>query len=250
MDKVYVTDTGIVREHNEDDGGIFTNEAGDYLAVVADGMGGHQAGDVASRMTVNLLRSVWEPIHQSFSVEEAEHWLKEQIRDVNRRVYEQAASDQKMAGMGTTVVAAMCMRSFTVIAHVGDSRAYQLSEYELNLITEDHSLVNELKKSGQLTEEEANDHPRKNVLMRAVGTEENVDIETASVQWQAGEGLLLCSDGLTNKLNADNIQEHLQAPGSLHERAVSLIHTAKERGGEDNITLAVILQSSLEKEVE
>ncbi|MFD2704853.1 Stp1/IreP family PP2C-type Ser/Thr phosphatase [Salibacterium lacus] len=250
MNNVYVTDTGKVREHNEDDGGIFINEAGDYLAVVADGMGGHQAGDVASSMTVNLLRSFWEPIHHSFSVEEAGHWLEEQIRHVNRRVYDQAASDQKMAGMGTTIVAAVCMRSYTVIAHVGDSRAYHISEHELNLMTEDHSLVNELKQKGQLTEEEAKEHPRKNVLMRAVGTEPDVNIETVSLQWQTGEGLLLCSDGLTNKLEAEKIHEHLQAPGSLHERALSLIHTAKERGGEDNITLAVILQSSLEKEVE
>ncbi|MGY4689775.1 Stp1/IreP family PP2C-type Ser/Thr phosphatase [Salibacterium sp. K-3] len=250
METVYVTDVGKIREHNEDDGGIFTNPSGDCLAVVADGMGGHQAGDVASSMTVKLLRTAWESVQKPFTLEEAGTWLKEQIQKANRLVYETGASDQSMAGMGTTVVAAICMHSSAVIAHVGDSRAYQVTEQGMQLITDDHTLVNELKKSGQLTEEEVEDHPRRNVLMRAVGTEPDIAVETSTVEWDAGQGLLLCSDGLTNKLDAASIQEHLQAPGSLYERAASLIHTAKERGGEDNITLAVVLQSSLEKEVE
>ncbi|MFZ4450194.1 Stp1/IreP family PP2C-type Ser/Thr phosphatase [Salibacterium aidingense] len=250
METVYLTDVGRVREHNEDAGGIFENESGEYLAVVADGMGGHQAGDVASEMAVDILRKAWEPVTQSFSPEEAESWLQQQIGTANSRIYEMSTENNKMAGMGTTMVAAICTRSFAVIAHVGDSRAYHLTEDQIHLKTEDHSLVNELKKSGQITENEAENHPRKNVLTRAIGTETKVKSQTMAMEWKAGEGLLLCSDGLTNKMSAEEMKECMKSPDSLYERALTLIHTANERGGEDNITLAVIIHSPLEKEGE
>ncbi|RSL31381.1 Stp1/IreP family PP2C-type Ser/Thr phosphatase [Salibacterium salarium] len=250
METVFVTDAGRVRDHNEDTGGIFTNSVGEYLAVVADGMGGHQAGDVASDMVTNYLREAFEPIDKPFTPEQAEEWLRQQINTANKKIYETSLEQDKLAGMGTTVVTAVCTPSFAVIAHVGDSRAYHLSETEFQLKTEDHSLVNELKNNGQLTEEEAENHPRKNVLTRAIGTEEQIKSETMAMEWKVGEGIVLCSDGLTNKISPTEIKKNVKASSSLHECARTLIHTANERGGEDNITLAIILHSPYNKEVE
>ncbi|RSL31275.1 Stp1/IreP family PP2C-type Ser/Thr phosphatase [Salibacterium salarium] len=250
METVFVTDVGRVRDHNEDTGGIFTNNAGEYLAIVADGMGGHQAGDVASDMVTNILREAWEPIDKPFTPEQAEVWLRQHIDIANKKIYETSVENDKLAGMGTTVVTAVCTSSFIVIAHVGDSRAYHMSETAFQLKTEDHSLVNELKNSGQITEEEAENHPRKNVLTRAIGTEQEIKSEAMAMEWKAGEGIVLCSDGLTNKVIPSEIKENLHTPASLHERARTLIHIANERGGEDNITLAIIIYSPLDKEVE
>ncbi|WP_240375255.1 Stp1/IreP family PP2C-type Ser/Thr phosphatase [Bacillus piscicola] len=247
METVFRTDVGQLREHNEDAGGIFQNQAGDYLAVVADGMGGHQAGDVASQMAKDLLKNAWEPLEHSFTPEKAEEWLRDQIQTVNESIFRKAEASSSLRGMGTTIVAAICTSSFVAIAHVGDSRAYFFNGQELLLKTEDHSLVNELKKNGQLTEEEAENHPRKNVLLRALGTEEQTKIERVVFEWVAGEGVLLCSDGLTNKVSAEDFSEILLSDLPLTEQAEEIIHMANERGGEDNITLAAVLHSPDEK---
>ncbi|MFB4162615.1 Stp1/IreP family PP2C-type Ser/Thr phosphatase [Alteribacillus sp. JSM 102045] len=247
MDSIFLTDVGKVREHNEDAGGIFLNKAGEYLAVVADGMGGHQAGDVASGMTTELLRQAWESMEKSFTPEEAGNWLSNKIAEVNQKVFEKASENSGLQGMGTTLVTAVCTPSFVVIAHVGDSRAYLLTDKELQLKTQDHSLVNELRKSGQLTEEEAENHPRKNILTRALGTEMHIKSEEIALEWKAGDAVVLCSDGLSNKITNEEIKNELLSDHSLHESAQILIHTANGRGGEDNITLAVVINTPLEE---
>lgn len=247
METAFVTDVGKMREHNEDAGGIFVNKAGEYLAVVADGMGGHQAGDVASQMAKELLESAWESIDTPFTPQDACEWLNKKISEVNQAIYKSSQEKESLSGMGTTVVTALCTDQFVALAHVGDSRAYLFTSNEMLLKTEDHSLVNELKKNGQLTEIEAENHPRKNVLLRALGTEEHTKNESIVLEWQEGEGILLCSDGLTNKVHDDELHEVLLLDLPLHERAKKIVHMANERGGEDNITLAVLLHASSEK---
>ncbi|MFB5660613.1 Stp1/IreP family PP2C-type Ser/Thr phosphatase [Alteribacillus sp. HJP-4] len=249
MKSVFKTDTGLVRQYNEDSGGVFENKSGDLLAVVADGMGGHQAGDVASQMAVNLFRQYWEPLHKSLTPQEAASWLSNSILRINRGIHEAAQKDAALHGMGTTIIAAICTSGFVAVSHAGDSRAYFVGEDTVQLKSEDHSLVNELKKSGQLTEDEAENHPRKNVLTRALGTENFIKTDEFVLDWSEGEGILLCSDGLSNKLSSEDIKAQLKNEISLEKCAQSLIHIANERGGEDNISVAIVLHTFSDKEL-
>ncbi|AGE21639.1 protein phosphatase [Geobacillus sp. GHH01] len=240
MRAVFRTDIGQIREHNEDNGGVFVNQSGQYLAVVADGMGGHRAGDVASSMAVAYLQERWEKESGLASPAEAEQWLKTQIASANEQLFRHALSHPECQGMGTTVVAAVCANSFATVAHIGDSRCYVLNKSGIQQLTDDHSLVNELVKSGQLSKEAAEHHPRKNVLLRALGTEPAVKIDVKTVALDEGDMLLLCSDGLSNKVPEADMIHILTGAGTLEEKAEALIELANGRGGEDNISLAVI----------
>ncbi|AMX84086.1 protein phosphatase [Geobacillus subterraneus] len=240
MRAVFRTDIGQIREHNEDSGGVFVNQSGQYLAVVADGMGGHRAGDVASSMAVAYLQAQWEEAPGLSSPAEAEQWLKTQIEAANAQLFRHALSHPECQGMGTTVVGAICAGPFVTIAHIGDSRCYLLNQNGIQQLTDDHSLVNELVKSGQISKEDAEHHPRKNVLLRALGTEPAVKIDVKTVAIDDGDMLLLCSDGLSNKVPEADIVHILTGSGTLEEKAEVLIGLANERGGEDNISLAVI----------
>ncbi len=249
MKTLFVTDIGSVRSHNEDAGGIFTNKAGEYLAVVADGMGGHQAGDVASQMVVDMLEQTWKPIDEPFLPEEANKWLKDAIDTINAKIYETSLENKKLEGMGTTVVAAICTKSFVVIVHIGDSRAYVLTEDTFQQKTEDHSLVNELRKNGEITKEEAENHPRKNVLTRALGTTPATKSDSVVMEWKEGDGVILCSDGLTNKVTEKEMEEALRHHPSLASCGEALVQLAIDRGGEDNITLAIVMNAPAQKEL-
>ncbi|ABO66404.1 MULTISPECIES: Stp1/IreP family PP2C-type Ser/Thr phosphatase [Geobacillus] len=244
MQAVFRTDIGQIREYNEDSGGVFANQSGQYLAVVADGMGGHRAGDVASAMAVAYLQQQWEQERHLSSPTEAEQWLKSHIAVANERLLRHALSHPECQGMGTTVVVAICTSSFVTIAHIGDSRCYLLNQNGIQQLTDDHSLVNELVKSGQISKEDAEHHPRKNVLLRALGTEPAVKIDVKTVSIDEDDMLLLCSDGLSNKVPEADIVHILTSGGTLEEKAEALIDLANERGGEDNISLAVIDFSS------
>lgn len=169
MIEYYLTDQGRVRAHNEDAGGVFRNQAGQVLAVTADGMGGHQAGDVASRMAVDVLHNEWEQSDEFHTPSGAEEWMKETIRAANNEIKTYASEHEECAGMGTTIVAAICTEQFVSIAHVGDSRCYLANAYGFKAVTEDHSLVNELVRSGQITEEQAEHHPAKMSCLRRWG---------------------------------------------------------------------------------
>lgn len=240
MNSVFRTDKGRIRPYNEDNGGVFPNEAGDRLAIVADGMGGHNAGDIASRLAIETIKSRWDEIKQIQTASEAESWLKAAILQSNERVLEHANDFPECSGMGTTLVAAICTAGFCTIANIGDSRGYLLSEDGLIQITEDHSLVNELVKSGEITKEDAEHHPRKNVLTRALGTEPDVTADYYTVMFEQGDTILLCSDGLSNKLVQQDIQRILEAELSIGEKAEAFIQMANENGGEDNITLVIL----------
>lgn len=239
MEFTFRTDVGQVRSHNEDSGGVFRNKTG-ILAMVADGMGGHRAGDVASSMATDYFREIWENNPELLSVKEAENWLKEQFEQLNKLLYTHAQKNAECQGMGTTLVVALCTEEFVSIAHIGDSRAYIGNEFGFNQKTADHSLVQELVRTGQITEEEAEHHPRKNVLLRALGTETEMKLDTTTLQVEDEQIVLLCSDGLTNKVSINELNEYVQSGEALPTIAERCIELANERGGEDNITVALV----------
>jgi serine/threonine protein phosphatase PrpC len=240
MKAVFKTDKGKVRLHNEDAGGIFVNKDGSLLAIVADGMGGHRAGDVASEMSVSHLKKEWETTEKILTADTAEKWLQEEITAVNNILLEHAANNSECDGMGTTIVAAITTDRFATIANIGDSRCYILNESGFKQITEDHSLVNELVRSGQISKEDAEHHPRKNVLLRALGTEKKVEMDIKTIIFEEGDILLLCSDGLSNKVSENEMVKILLNEEPLEEKAQTLILLANENGGEDNITLGIV----------
>ena len=246
----FLTDRGQIRSHNEDSGGFFHNPFNQYLAIIADGMGGHQAGDIASQVATSIIREKWQESNNFNVPEEAEAWLKEKVLEINKSIYDQSNQNEAYQGMGTTVVISICTDDFITIAHIGDSRCYMLNENGFKQMTEDHSLVNELIRSGEISVEDAEYHPRKNVLLRALGTEEQVVSDVQSISWEIGDKLLLCSDGLTNKLADDELGELLHSDYSIEETGQKMVDLANERGGEDNISLVIVEHTASGKEGE
>ncbi|MFT8320889.1 MAG: Stp1/IreP family PP2C-type Ser/Thr phosphatase [Bacillus sp. (in: firmicutes)] len=240
MKEIFMTDKGKVRQHNEDSGAIVFNKSGQRLAIVADGMGGHRAGDVASRLTVEKLTDLWIENEAIMTADEAESWLQTNILQVNQFVLQYALTHPECEGMGTTIIAVISTENFSTIAHVGDSRCYLYNEDGFKQMTEDHSLVNELVRMGQISKEDAEHHPRKNVVLRALGTDENLVIDIITIMFEQGDVMLICSDGLSNKVTDDQLIEVLKQDNSLETKAATLIHTANENGGEDNITVVIL----------
>ncbi|WP_456271586.1 Stp1/IreP family PP2C-type Ser/Thr phosphatase [Bacillus sp. AK031] len=240
MNSVHYTDTGKVRQHNEDSVGIFNNQGGDCLAVVADGMGGHRAGDVASSMTITKFEELWKAEEKIKTADQAEKWLQDKIKQINQEVFEHSRNHMECEGMGTTVVAAICTDNFATVVNIGDSRGYILNESGFNQLTEDHSLVNELVRSGQISKEDAEHHPRKNVLLRALGTEEKVELDIKTIIFEEDDILFLCSDGLSNKVSQEEMEEILKSSEDLGLIGKKFISLANENGGEDNISLAIV----------
>jgi len=240
LSQIFMTDKGKVRQHNEDSGAICFNQAGQRLAIVADGMGGHRAGDVASRLTVEHLAGFWEKAEAIMTADAAESWLKSHILEVNRIVLRHAQENPECDGMGTTIIAVISTDSFSTIAHVGDSRCYLYNEDGFKQLTEDHSLVNELVRMGQITKEDAEHHPRKNVVLRALGTDEQLNIDLITIVFEKGDVIFICSDGLSNKVGDNEIKEVLESSETLERKAEFLIETANKNGGEDNITVIIL----------
>ncbi len=225
-DTTQMTDTGRQRRDNEDS--MFARAP---VFVVADGMGGAQAGEVASRMAVEAFE---RDLGDAGSAEER---LAERIREANRQIYDVSRSQKEHEGMGTTVTAAYVDDTDLAIAHVGDSRAYLFRNGELTRLTEDHSLVEELVRRGKLTEEQAAEHPQRSVITRALGPEATVDVDTWSYPVRDGDVLLLCSDGLTSMITQQQIGEILATSSDLGQAGDRLIRAANEAGGRDNITV-------------
>ncbi|WP_321174487.1 Stp1/IreP family PP2C-type Ser/Thr phosphatase [Shouchella xiaoxiensis] len=235
----FLTDIGKIRSHNEDNGGIFSTDVG-TLAVVADGMGGHSAGDVASRIATEVLEAEWQAVSNELTASEAETFLQNAFKHVNDAIYHYAKEHPECEGMGTTAIAALCTQEYTTVAHVGDSRAYVFDDKQLKQVTHDHSLVAELVRTGQISEEEADHHPRKNVVLRALGTEEQVKIDSYTLQSDLIRVLMICSDGLSNKLKTSELQVEVEREDELSAIAKSLVARANDRGGEDNISIALV----------
>jgi PPM family protein phosphatase len=220
------SDTGRKRRRNEDNYVVAPP-----LFAVADGMGGAQAGEVASKLAATTLEGeVGDSLHGIERVAAL-------VREANRRVYERATSDPAASGMGTTMTVALVEGETVVIGHVGDSRAYLVRNGQMEQLTDDHSLVNELLKSGKLSREEAEVHPQRSVITRAVGTDPDVQVDAFTIASEAGDVFLLCSDGLTDMVDDEEILELVARHRDDLDRAVrALVAAANRGGGEDNIT--------------
>lgn len=233
------SDRGHVRQVNEDSVWIGSIQQEYTLGIVADGMGGHRAGDTASQLAVQTIIGDLQGLEAGLSLEACRAALHDAILHANDVVFHTAQLDDSYHNMGTTVVAVLLRGDSGIIGHIGDSRAYLVGEEELRLLTQDHTLVNELLKNHQITQEEAAVHPRRNVLTRALGTDAEVVVEIDDIQLKVGEVLLLCSDGLTNMIGNQQIETVALAGIALEERAKHLVALALEAGGEDNITVAL-----------
>jgi PPM family protein phosphatase len=221
-----ITDTGRKRRRNED---AYVCEP--PLFAIADGMGGAQAGEVASRLAAAALK-------ESGAAGGGEHRIYDLIQEANRRVYARSSTDPTTSGMGTTITVALVENGNVAFGHVGDSRAYLIRDGRMEQVTEDHSLVNELMKSGKLSREEAETHPQRSVITRALGTDPDVDADTFTIEAQAGDVFLLCSDGLTDMVGEREIQELVERNRENLDTALkSLVKAANRGGGEDNITV-------------
>ena len=226
-DSAVRTDTGRQRNANEDS--VFTRAT---LFVVADGMGGAQAGEVASKAAVAAFEAGLPP-------GAPERILEQTIKVANRAIHAQAQSDPNLAGMGTTTTAAIVdpESEEVAIGHVGDSRAYRYRNGKLERLTRDHSLVEEMRRKGQLTEAQAEDHPQRSIITRALGPEPDVDVDLQTVPAQGGDVFLICSDGLTTMLDDEHIARILGSASSMAAAARALVDEANRAGGRDNITV-------------
>ncbi|HEV7772006.1 MAG TPA: Stp1/IreP family PP2C-type Ser/Thr phosphatase [Conexibacter sp.] len=222
------SDTGRQRRANEDS--FFVRAP---LFVVADGMGGAQAGEVASRLAAETFAGGLPDAGTP------EQRLEVRVRDANTRIHEVSQEDRALNGMGTTLTAAYLDGDELSLAHVGDSRAYLLRDGELTRLTRDHTLVDELVRRGELTEQEAAEHPQRSIITRALGPEPDIDIDLHTHRMQAGDLLLLCSDGLTGMISEDEVQQILGGAGSLGNAGRTLVQAANEAGGRDNITVVL-----------
>ncbi|MGH3104908.1 MAG: Stp1/IreP family PP2C-type Ser/Thr phosphatase [Gaiellaceae bacterium] len=222
-----LTDTGRKRRHNEDSYVLLPP-----LFAVADGMGGAQAGEIASRLAAETVRD--EEADAGAGLER----VSALVQSANRRVYERSRRDTSASGMGTTMTIALVENGIVSIGHVGDSRAYLLRDGALEQLTEDHSLVAELQRSGKLTAEEAEHHPQRSVITRALGTDPDVDVDTYTVEPRSGDIFMLCSDGLTSMVGDEAIRRIVEEHrDDLDAAARALIAAANLGGGEDNITV-------------
>src|SRR5947208_2196622 len=221
-----ITDTGRKRRRNED---AYVCEP--PLFAIADGMGGAQAGEVASRLAAAALK-------ESGAAAGGEHRIYDLIQEANRRVYARSSTDPTTSGMGTTITVALVENGNVAFGHVGDSRAYLIRDGRMEQVTEDHSLVNELMKSGKLSREEAETHPQRSVITRALGTDPDVDVDTFPIAAEAGDVFLLCSDGLTDMVGESEILELVERTRQdIGVALKSLVKAANRSGGEDNITV-------------
>lgn len=229
---------GLVRKINQDGYLVRQESSGAYVVCVADGMGGHVAGEVASALALSTL---WEVLCDQAAETDQSARLQAAIQAANEKIHQQANGSEVYTGMGTTIVAAVADSTYIWIAHVGDSRAYLWRKSgDLTQLTEDHSLVNELVRRGQIRPEEALTHPQRHMLTRALGTLPDVVIESRQVSWNRGDILLICSDGLTTHVSDDQVQEFLAGDSALQAKLDVLVQTALEKGGHDNVTVAAL----------
>ena len=236
MEIVVKSDRGQRRTVNEDYANYFYNQEEIPLLLTCDGIGGHNAGDVASAMAVCELGKLWQQTELD-NLEEIHLWLRQSILAVNQTIYKKSKQSEELSGMGTTLVAAVVVGEQVLVAYVGDSRVYLQHHETLNLLSEDHSLVNELVKSGEITAEEALVHPKRNYVTRSIGVMDSVEIDFVRSTMKVGDFLLLCTDGLTNMISVETIQELLSSNLTIEEIAEKAVELANAAGGTDNITI-------------
>ena len=240
MKSCYMTDSGKVRSHNEDSVTILKNASNEYLLIVADGMGGHRKGEVASSLAVSRLGKRFNDTPSVGSKLDAVNWLNDNINEINAEILEYGENNIDSKGLGTTVVVALLTNYYLIFGNIGDSSGYVIKNKKLHKVTKAHTLVNLLVEAGNLTEEEAKTHPKKNILMKALGVSEKAELDIFDVDMES-EAILLCSDGLTNMLSDDQIEKVLiNDELDEQEKVEKLIRKCNARGGNDNISIAYL----------
>ena len=240
MKTFYLTDAGRVRNHNEDSVTILKNKSNEYLLMVADGMGGHRKGEVASAIAITHLGKRFMDIASIGTKLDAVNWLNDNVNEINKNILDYANEHEDSVGMGSTLVVAIQTKDYLIFGNIGDSSGYVMKNHKIHKVTKDHTLVNLLVEAGNLTEEEAKYHPKKNVLMRALGATEKIEIDIFDVDMN-NEGILLCSDGLTTMLADDQIEKVLNDDElTAEEKVTKLIQKCNARGGFDNISIAYL----------
>jgi len=248
MKSFYLTDTGKVRDHNEDSVTILKNANGEILLIVADGMGGHRAGEVASSIVLTHMGKRFTEVNSIGSKLDAINWMNDNISEVNKEIIDHTKTHPESMGMGTTCVMALLSHDYLIFGNIGDSSGFVIKNGKLHKVTKDHTLVNLLVAAGDLTEEEAKYHPKKNVLMKALGSGEKAEIDVFDVELDI-DGILLCSDGLTNMLTKEQIEKVLNDEElDVDEKVVKLIRKSNARGGTDNISIAYLSLKEGEEE--
>jgi len=237
MNSIIKTHTGWVRQVNQDAGIIKHLDHDRLLVIVADGMGGHQAGEVASQMATQIIQ---EEVEAKWGTLAWEELLSQAVKQANVKIYERSKQSFELDGMGTTVIVGILGADQGLIAHVGDSRVYLSHASGFRQLTDDHSFVNILYKSGQITSEEARNHPQKNMLLRAVGTEAEIEVDLIPFAWSNGDRILFCTDGFSNHVSTERIADYLAAQKSVAQLGEEMLETALQLGGDDNITLVLV----------
>ena len=237
MKTYYLTDTGRVRSHNEDSVTIVKNASDEYLLIVADGMGGHRAGEVASSLAVTHLGKRFSSISSVGGKIDAVNWLNDNVSEINEAIIDYAKNHTDSTGLGTTLVLALYTKDYLIFGNIGDSSGFVLKNQKLYKVTKDHTLVNLLVEAGNLTEEEALNHPKKNILMKALGSFEKVDMDIFEVE-NTVDGVFMCSDGVTNMLSKESIENVLNSDLKIEDKVSKLIKKCNARGGNDNISIA------------
>ena len=241
MKSFYLTDTGKVRDHNEDSVIILKNSENEYILAVADGMGGHRAGEVASTIAISYLSKQFGETFHNLTKDDAILWINDVVTEINTQIFKYEETHPESVGMGTTLVLALYTKDYLLFGNIGDSSGFVVKGGQLHKVTVDHSLVNLLVEAGEITEEQAKDHPRKNVLMKALGASPEVEADIFDViEKNQVSGILLASDGLTNMLDFSKIEDVIISDMEIEEKIVSLINKANEAGGTDNISVAYI----------
>ena len=243
MQTFYMTDAGKVRTHNEDNVIILNNKNNEFILAVADGMGGHKAGEVASNIAIEYIRESFEKLETLGKKEDAIDYLRHIVKEINNKIFDYTKNHPESKGMGTTLVIAVKTDDYILYGNIGDSSGYVMKNGLLHKITKDHTLVNLLVSTGELTPEQAKFHPRKNLLTRALGANDPIEIDIFDVDTNVS-GLFLCSDGLTNMVADDQIEKVLNNKSSIEEQVEKLIKKSNMRGGTDNISIAYLKKES------
>lgn len=246
MQTFYFTDPGKVRSHNEDSVTIISNDRNEFVLAVADGMGGHKAGEVASAIAIEHIRESFYMLETMGTKEDAIDWLRLIVKEINEKIFEYADRNPESKGLGTTLVIAIRTNDYILYGNIGDSSGYVIKNNTLHKVTKDHTYVGMLLTNGRLTEESAKNHPGKNLLTRALGANDPIEIDIFDID-NSVKGLFLCSDGLTNMLTDEQIEKTLNSDLPIEETVVKLIKKANSRGGTDNISIAYLKKESGDK---
>jgi len=243
MQTFYFTDTGKVRSHNEDSVTIVSNDNKEFVLAIADGMGGHKAGEVASKIAIDHIENSFYKLKTIGTKENAIEWLRLTVKEINNQILEYSNIHPESKGLGTTLVVAIKTEDYILYGNIGDSSGFVIKNGLLHKATKDHTYVGMLINSGKITEEEAKNHPGKNLLTRALGANDPIEIDIFDID-NSVKGLFLCSDGLTNMLTTEQIEKTLNSNLSIEEIVIKLIKKANARGGTDNISIAYLKKES------